>query len=49
MKKNENEGYELLEDIVINNYVWLKRDPPKKVDEIHEVDALTNLEAQVAF
>ena len=49
MKKNENEAYELLKDMVSNNYLWSSErlPPPKKVAGIHEVDALINLATQV--
>ena len=55
MKKNEDEdedeAYELLEDMIANNYLWLSERliPPKKVAEIHEVDAITKLIAQVTL
>ncbi|XP_024031895.1 uncharacterized protein LOC112094656 [Morus notabilis] len=49
MKKTEDEAYELLEDMATNNYQWpSERSIPKKTAGLHEVDAITNLTAQIA-
>ena len=49
MKKTDEEAYELLEDMATNNYQWpSERSTPKKVAGVHEVDAITNLTAQIA-
>jgi len=49
MKKTEDEAYELLEDMATNNYQWpSERSLPKKTVGLHEVDAITNLTAQIA-
>ena len=50
-KKNEDEAYELLEDVTANNYLWPSKrlTPPKKVVRIHEVDGLTKLTTQVTL
>ena len=46
-KNNENEAYELLEDMARNNSLWPSErlPPPKKVTGIHEVDVITKLTA----
>ncbi|XP_024022201.1 uncharacterized protein LOC112091842 [Morus notabilis] len=49
MKKTEDEAYELLEDMATNNYQWpSERSIPKKIAGLHEIDAITNLTAQIA-
>ncbi|XP_024025398.1 uncharacterized protein LOC112092750 [Morus notabilis] len=49
MKKTEDEAYELLEDMATNNYQWpSERSIPKKIAGLHEVEAITNLTAQIA-
>ena len=51
MKKNEDETYELLEDMDANKYLWSSErlTPLKIVIEIHEVDATTKLIAYVTL
>ena len=50
MKKNENESYELLEDMA-SNYLWPnERLPsPKKFFGIHEIDLISKLSTQLTL
>ena len=45
IKKNENEAYQLLDDMATNNYLWSSQrlPPTKKIVEVYEVDAITKL------
>ena len=47
MKKNEDEPYNMLEDMASNNYLCPSErlPPPKKVVRIHEIDAITKMTA----
>ena len=51
MKENENEAYEILEDMASNNYLWpSERLPlPNKVVRINEVDVISKLSAQLTL
>ena len=47
--KNEIEAYQILENIALNNCQWpAKRAIPKKVVGVHDLDAVTNLVAQIS-
>ena len=49
MANTIDSAYELLENMVANNYQWpMKRAMNKKVVGIHEIDVITTLTAQVA-
>lgn len=49
MSKSKDQSFELLDEMAQNNYQWpSERIAPKKAAGIYEVDALTNLTAQVA-
>ncbi|XP_062080674.1 uncharacterized protein LOC133785458 [Humulus lupulus] len=49
MSKSANEAYELLEEMVMNNYQWpTERGQPKKVAGMMELDAISMLTTQVA-
>lgn len=49
MAKSVDYAYELLKNMVGNNYQWpTERSMDKNVTRIHEVDAITTLTAQVA-
>ena len=44
MSKSANEAYQLLEDMALNNYLWLnERETPKKSSGVHELDVFNNL------
>ena len=48
MGKNEVEAYQVLENIALNNYQWrTERVAPKKLVGVHDLDAFTNLAAQI--
>ncbi|XP_062086161.1 uncharacterized protein LOC133792268 [Humulus lupulus] len=48
MSKSAHEAYELLEEMVMNNYQWpTERGQPKKVAGMMELDAISMLTAQV--
>ena len=51
MKKNENEAYELLEDMAANLYMWSneRSTTPKKVIRIKKMDIIARLTIQVAL
>ena len=50
MRKSENETYQLLEDMAMNNYQWpSEREMPKKPSGVHELDVFNNLVVQVSF
>ena len=51
MKKNEKKAYELLEDMVSNNYLCPSERllPPRKVTGIHEIDMISKLFAQLTL
>ena len=47
--KNEIEAYRILENIALNNCQWpTERAVPKKVAGVHDLDAVTNLAAQIS-
>lgn len=49
MTKSIDYAYELLENMVANNYQWpTERSMHRKVTRIHEVNVITTLTAQVA-
>ena len=49
MGKNEVEAYQILENIALNNCQWpTKRAVPKKLAGVHDLDAVTNLAAQIS-
>ena len=49
MGKNEEEAYQILENIALNNCKWpVERVPPKKKDEAYDLDVFTNLAAHVS-
>ena len=49
MGKNEVEAYQILENIVLNDYHWLfERAAPKKLARVFNLDMFTNLSAQVS-
>ena len=48
MSKTEDEAYDLIEEIALNNYQWCnERGQPKRVWGKFEVDALTLLTAKM--
>jgi len=48
MSKTEEEAYNLIEEMALNNYQWSnERDQPKRVGGKYEIDALTLLTAKM--
>jgi len=48
MSKTEEEAYNLIEEMALNNYQWSnKRSQPKRDGGKYEIDALTLLTAKV--
>ena len=48
MNKSENEEYQLLEDMDLNNFQWpSERAKPKKLSGVQELDVFNNLAIQV--
>jgi len=48
MNKTEDEAYNLIEEMALNNFQWsIKRDQPKRVGCKLKVDALTSLSTKV--
>lgn len=48
MGKNQDDAYDLLEEMAMNNYQWpSERILPKKAMGLHEIEAITTLAAQV--
>ena len=48
MNKTEDEAYNLIEEMALNNFQWsTERDQPKRVGDKLEVNALTFLSAKV--
>jgi len=49
MSKNRDDAYELLEEMVSNNYQWqTKRATPKKIPGMHEPNDITTIHVQLA-
>ena len=49
LSKNEVEACQILENIVLNNFQWpTERAVLKKLAGVHDLDAITNLEAQIS-
>ena len=47
--KIEVEAYQILENIALNNCQWpTEREVPKKVVGVHDLDAVTNLTAEIS-
>ena len=47
--KNEIEAYQILENIALNNFQWpIERAVSKKVARVHDLNAVTNLAAQIS-
>ena len=50
MSKSENEAYQLLEYVALNNFQWPnERATLKKPSGVHELDVFNNLAAQVSL
>ena len=50
MGKKRDEAYELLEEIASNSYEWQSdRATLKKIAEVHELDAISAIHAQLAL
>jgi protein-tyrosine-phosphatase len=48
MSKSQDDAYNLLEEMAMNNYQWPnERSIQKKTVGVHEIDAITTLTAQV--
>ncbi|XWS57148.1 hypothetical protein CRYUN_Cryun09bG0147600 [Craigia yunnanensis] len=49
MAKSEEEAYDLLQEMSVNNYQWpSERTISRKVAGVHKLDAITALTAQIA-
>ena len=50
MRKNIEDAYELLEEMITNAYQWpSEHNTPKKIFRVHELNILITLSFQVAF
>jgi hypothetical protein len=50
MSKSQDDAYNLLEEMAMNNYQWSnKRNTPKKTDGMHEIDAIIALTTPSSF
>ena len=48
LRKNEVEAYQILENIALKNFQWpTEITVPKKVARVHDLDAITNLAAEI--